>query len=113
VILSTTTVVQPDLVYVAADRASLVSERAIEGAPSLVVEVVSPSTPTIDRKTKLQLYARYRIPCYWIVDPAARTIEAWELAGAAYRLAKRAPGDIAVWLPPFADLVFTPDSLWR
>ena len=113
VILSAATVVQPDLVYVATDRASLVSERAIEGPPSLVVEVVSPSTLAIDRKTKLELYARHRIPFYWIVDPATRTIEAWELVGAAYRLATRAPGDTAVSLPPFRDLVFTPESLWR
>lgn len=112
VILSTTTVVQPDLVYLEPARAGLVSARGIEGPPSLVVEIISPSTPTIDRKTKLQLYARYRVPCYWIVDPDARVIDAYEAADAGYRLVTRASGAAPVSLPPFPDLRFVPESLW-
>ncbi len=41
VILSDTTIVQPDLVYIAADRLAVVSARGIEGAPTLAVEILS------------------------------------------------------------------------
>src|SRR5688572_30750960 len=47
VILSRITVLQPDLVYVASGRLAVVTERAIEGAPTLVVEVLSPSTDAL------------------------------------------------------------------
>ena len=61
-ILSDTTVVQPDLVYLDPTRAHLVTERAIEGPPTLVVEILSPSTTRIDRVRKRELYAQYGIP---------------------------------------------------
>ena len=112
VILSNTTIVQPDLIYIDPGRQAIVSRRGIEGAPTLAVEIISPSTPRIDRVTKLQLYARYRVPYYWIVDPDARTIEAYELSGDGYRLVTTARGTEPVSLPPFPDLAFVPDSLW-
>ena len=64
VILDDTSVVQPDIVYVAIDRLAIVSERGVEGAPSLAVEVVSPSTRRRDRDAKRELYARPRSPAF-------------------------------------------------
>lgn len=58
-ILAPTTVVQPDLVFISNDRRHIVAERAIEGPPNLVIEILSPTTGNIDRVTKAQLYARY------------------------------------------------------
>jgi Uma2 family endonuclease len=112
VILARTSVVQPDLVYIAPEHAARVSARGIEGAPTLAVEILSPSTTTIDRSTKLGLYARHGVPYYWIVDPEGRAIEAWELAGGAYRLAARVSGRVAVSLPPFDGLALVPEALW-
>ena len=66
----------------------------------------------IDRSSKLQLYARYRVPYYWIVDPEACTIEAYERSEGGYRLVTRAHGDTPVSLPPFPDLALVPDVLW-
>jgi Uma2 family endonuclease len=111
-ILGETTVVQPDLVYLDNGRLSIVSARGLEGAPTLVVEILSPTTTLIDRSTKRQLYARYGVPYYWIVDPEARAIEAYSLAEDGYQLAARASGAEAVSLPPFRDLAFAPASLW-
>ena len=68
-ILSNVTVVQPDILYVATDRQAITSERGIEGAPTLVVEVLSPSTARLDRGRKMRLYAEHGVPYYWIVDP--------------------------------------------
>ena len=111
-ILSDTTVVQPDLVYLDPTRAHLVSERGIEGPPTLVVEILSPSTTTIDRSRKRRLYADHGVPYYWIVDPEARTIEAYRFEGDRYHLIARVSGTGPVSLPPFPDLAFAPASLW-
>jgi Uma2 family endonuclease len=112
VILSDVTIVQPDLVYVDQARAGIITRRAIEGAPTLAVEIISPSSPRIDRVTKRELYQQYRVPYYWIVDPDARSIEAYELAENAYRLVAIASGAEPIALPPFHDLAIVPDSLW-
>ena len=111
-ILGDTTVVQPDLVWLDGGRLSLVSERGIEGPPTLVVEILSPATTLIDRSTKRQLYARHGVPYYWIVDPEARTVETYTLSEWGYQLAARMAGSQAVSLPPFPDLAFAPSSLW-
>jgi Uma2 family endonuclease len=111
-ILSDITVVQPDLLYLDPTRLHLVSARGIEGPPTLVVEILSPSTAGTDRSTKRQLYAKYGVPYYWIVDPEARTIEVHVLSEGRYQLAARAFGPEPVSLPPFPDLAFVPASLW-
>jgi Uma2 family endonuclease len=112
VILDDTSIVQPDVVYVAQDRSGVVSERGIDGAPTLAIEIISPSTMQIDRGTKLQLYARHRVPYYWIVDPGARTVEAYKLRSGAYALAGRMAGDEALRAEPFPDLEIPFASLW-
>lgn len=86
VILSPTTVVQPDLVYIGNDHRSIITERAIEGPPTLVIEILSPSTSRTDRITKAQLYAKHGVPHYWLLDPDQKKIEAYELAGGEYKL---------------------------
>jgi Uma2 family endonuclease len=105
VILADTTIVQPDIVYLDNDRLSGITSRGIEGPPTLVIEILSPSTTAIDRHTKRQLYARFGVPHYWIVDPDSRVIEAYALAGAAYAVAAHAVGAADFSAPPFPDLV--------
>jgi Uma2 family endonuclease len=112
VILSDVTVLQPDLVYVDAARAGALSGRGVEGPPTLVVEIISPSTGTMDRVTKSALYARYGVPYFWLVDPEARTIEAFRLESGRYVLVTSAAGDAEVVLPPFADLTLRLADLW-
>jgi len=110
-ILSNVTVVQPDILYVATDRQTIISERGIEGAPTLAVEVLSPSTARLDRDRKMKLYAEYGVPYYWIVDPETRSVEAYTLTGTAYALAARLTSEPAA-LPPFSDLTLDPASIW-
>ena len=61
--------VEPDVIVVC-DPAKL-SDRGCEGAPDLVVEIVSPSSQRRDYITKTALYERSGVREYWIVDPAA------------------------------------------
>ncbi|HEX9187204.1 MAG TPA: Uma2 family endonuclease [Vicinamibacteria bacterium] len=111
-ILSDTSVVQPDLLYLDPPRMTSITERGIEGPPALVIEILSPSTAPIDRGVKLGLYARHGAPCYWIVDADARLIEAHVLAGDAYRLAATLEGGEPRALPPFRDLRLDPAAIW-
>ena len=107
-----TSIVQPDILYVAPDRMSLTSRRGIEGGPTLAVEILSPSTRTIDRITKRRLYARYSVPFLWLVDPDARVVEAFVLENDRYVLAVSAGGPEPVDLPPFTGLALVLDALW-
>ena len=83
-ILAPTTVVQPDLLFIATNRADIVTERGIEGAPTLVTEILSPTTQRTDRVVKAQLYAKYGVPNYWLLDPGLHTFEAYELVADRY-----------------------------
>jgi Uma2 family endonuclease len=67
-------VVQPDLLYISASRREIMN-LWIEGAPDLIVEVLSPGTVRNDRGEKLRLYAESDVREYWIVDPRERQIE--------------------------------------
>ena len=81
--------VQPDLVFVAAERMSIVTQRAIEGVPDMTVEVLSPSNWLDDRRTKFALYAEIGVREYWIVDPDERTVEVFSLREGRYALVDR------------------------
>jgi len=83
VVLSEFDVVQPDLIFVAKERASIITEANIQGAPDLVVEITSANAEQ-DRIIKRKLYARYGILTYWLVDPEAKTVEVLELDKEGY-----------------------------
>lgn len=72
--------VEPDLLFVRQDRTAIVTDRGVEGAPDLVVEVLSPSTAARDRGIKLERYRLFGVVEYWIVDPESRTVELWKLS---------------------------------
>jgi Uma2 family endonuclease len=75
VILSRFDVVEPDLLYVSKGRRSVLTEENVQGAPDLVVEVLSSSTADTDRTIKLKVYARYGVEEYWIIDPEGPSAE--------------------------------------
>jgi Uma2 family endonuclease len=81
-------VVQPDLVVVCDPRK--ITMKGIEGAPDLVVEIVSASSATRDHMTKRWLYEANGIPEYLILDPAGRRIEHWILEEGRYVTLHRA-----------------------
>ncbi len=85
VVLDETTVVQPDLFFIAKDRLHIVTEQNIQGPPDLAVEVPSETTRKRDLGAKLRLYAQFGISHYWVVDPDTRTVRTLRLADSAYQ----------------------------
>ena len=67
-------VVEPDIVFVADDQRSIITEPNIQGAPALVVEILSPETRQRDLGIKKELFDRSGVREYWIVDPRANTV---------------------------------------
>ena len=62
------------------------TNRGYEGVPSLVVEVISPTSVIRDRKLKFKLYEKYKVQEYWIIDPVNRVIEQYILIDGKYSL---------------------------
>ena len=75
VVLSDHDVAQPDILFVSNARSEIVTEPNIQGAPDLVVEILSPGTATYDRGYKQALYSLHGVREYWLVDPDAETVE--------------------------------------
>ena len=82
--LSDEDVVQPDLMVVCDE--GQIKDTHVEGAPALVVEILSPSTHRHDRKRKMELYARAGVREVWLVSPIPPFVEVFFLDGETYRL---------------------------
>jgi len=86
VTLYSTTVVQPDLFYVAGEQQVIVEHARVNGPPRLIVEVLSPTTTRKDRLKKMQIYQRANVVHYWLVNPEDRTLECFMLRDGLYTL---------------------------
>ena len=60
---------QPDVLLITAGRTHLIGDKRIEGAPDLVVKVISPGSVRMDRVVKFRLYERFGVREYWLIDP--------------------------------------------
>ncbi len=69
VVLSDLDVAEPDLLYISHERVQVLTSQHVRGAPDLAVEIVSPGTRKTDEVTKRQLYERFGVGEYWVVDP--------------------------------------------
>ena len=88
--------VQPDILFIRQDRLDMIKKDWIEGAPDLIVEILSPGNWIDDRRTKYRVYALAGVREYWIVDPDKRQIEVFALRGRDYEILGRfGPGEQA------------------
>ena len=88
-VLSPTTVLQPDLIVIGAARSSVITARAIEGIPDIVVEILSPGSLDRDMYIKKRLYQRFGVPEYWVVDLDAGSLVAHRLDQGTYGIRAR------------------------
>lgn len=96
-------IVQPDLVVVC--RPEQLQRTHIDGAPALVIEVLSPSSAMHDRAVKLPLYARHGVREVWLVTPYPCCVEIFLLDGSGYRLAQVLQRAELLRSPSFPELV--------
>ena len=80
--------------------------------PDWVCEILSPATVKIDRVVKLPIYARYGVAYVWLVDPAAQTLEAFELRDGRWLLIAVLKDNDPVTVPPFDAVEFSLADLW-
>ena len=81
VVLARDEVTQPDLIFVLTQHLDRLGEKNFQGAPDLVIEILSPGSVQLDRVKKRELYARHGVPEDWIVSPGERTVEIRRLQG--------------------------------
>ncbi len=84
VVLSDFDVVEPDLLYVSAARGAIVTDKNIQGAPDLVVEILSEGSRKADEVIKRKLYETYGVQEYWIVDPELEQVRVYKLTDGRY-----------------------------
>jgi Uma2 family endonuclease len=84
VVFSHFDVVEPDLLFVSEARRDVLTAKNVQGAPDLVVEVGSPSTRRRDEKLKHQLYERFNVTEYWVVDPDIDVVRIYRLMDGKY-----------------------------
>jgi Uma2 family endonuclease len=103
----------PDLAGWRRERMPAVPEdHRFEVVPDWVCEILSPATAKKDRAVKLPCYAQYGVAHAWLVDPEARTLEAYELREGAWMLIAVLKDDEAVSVPPFDAVSFSLADLW-
>ena len=84
VVFSQEDVVQPDIFFISKERWQIITKENIQGAPDLIVEVLSLATAGRDRTYKRTLYARHGVTEYWIVAPEEGSIEVMKLGEAGF-----------------------------
>ena len=99
VVLSDYDVVQPDLLFVLKENAHIITEANVQGAPDLVVEILSPSTSRRDWNEKRDLYAKHGVRELWIADPDARVVWVMTLRDGEYEVVGKY-GDTQIFSSP-------------
>jgi Uma2 family endonuclease len=72
-------VFQPDILFVSKERAGILTDQGAEGAPELIVEILSPSTAQLDLDRKKKVYAQHRVIELWIIVPETRQVQIYRL----------------------------------
>ncbi len=74
VVLSESDVIQPDLMFISNERENIITHANIQGAPDLVVEILSPPTARRDWGVKRELYARHGVKEFWVIDASNKIV---------------------------------------
>ena len=88
------------------------AEHRFEVVPDWVCQILSPSSARQDRIIKLPLYANFGVACAWLVDPEARTLEAYEPSQGHWMLIAALQENAPVRVAPFAAVEFFLADLW-
>jgi len=101
VVLSKFDVVEPDLLFISNARANILTDKNVQGAPDLVVEVLSEGTEKRDRTIKLKLYGKFGVDEYWTIDPNGPSAEIYRRGEEGLALVARLSAADALSSPLF------------
>ncbi len=108
-----TEVVVPDLAGWRRQRMPQIPEgHRFTVVPDWVCEILSPASASLDRQVKMPIYARYGVAYGWLVDPRARTLEAYALDAGVWGQIGRFAGDEPVAVSPFEAVSIRLADLW-
>lgn len=82
-------IVQPDVLFISHKNMSILKDENVQGAPDLLVEILSPSSIKRDRELKMKLYSRFSVKEYWIADPDESSVEVYVLDNQVLTLHKK------------------------
>jgi len=80
VVMTPFDVVEPDLLVVLGDQQDILTDKNVQGAPGIVIEILSPGTRKRDLTVQRQLFERESVREYWIVDPDRNNIAVYRRA---------------------------------
>ncbi|MEW5786191.1 MAG: Uma2 family endonuclease [Bacillota bacterium] len=90
VYLNETETYQPDIIFIARERIEIIEPARINGAPDLVVEILSPATAYYDLRKKYKVYERSGVREYWIIDPEEKSAQIFLLKEGKFALDQEA-----------------------
>jgi len=106
------TIVQPDLICVTGEQRKIIKETRIDGAPTLLVEIISPTSIRKDRIQKYQIYQDNKVKNYWIVEPDQKIVECYSLKEGVYSRTAGGMEDEELICPAFPDLSIPLNKIW-
>ncbi len=102
----------PDVLFIARERAAIILPNHVEGAPDLIVEIVSADSEARDWREKYWEYEAAGVREYWVIDPMSQHLEAYALdSQARYQLI--APAEGAVRSTALGGFYIRPAWLWQ
>jgi Uma2 family endonuclease len=109
----TTRPVQPDVLFIRAERQPAPGAQFFEGAPDLIVEVLSPSSIRLDRIIKFDAYEQAGVAEYWLADPKTRSVEVYTLSNNEFALLGQYTGDEVIESRVLAGLQIVTSTLFQ
>jgi Uma2 family endonuclease len=83
----------PDLLFVSTERMGILKATEVDGAPDLIIEIVSPDSPARDWREKYLEYEAVGVREYWVIDPMSKRVEGYALgADGRYSLIEEKDG---------------------
>ena len=97
-------VFQPDILFVSKERLQIIGEKNIQGAPDLVIEIISENSAYRDMVQKKRIYAEFGVKEYWIVIPNEGIVDIYLLKGKEFQPLKTYHKDNVLESPCLKDL---------
>ncbi|HHT9124643.1 MAG TPA: Uma2 family endonuclease [Candidatus Brocadiia bacterium] len=85
IVFSDIDVVQPDIIFISNKNKHIITESNVQGAPDLIIEIISEGTRKTDKVIKRRLYEKFGVKEYWIIDPVVDTLEVYRPTKEGYK----------------------------